>query len=95
MRLFHTTTEFVLPSILHSGLLLECAETVVPAIWLHSEERNLYALECVRRRHQLHGRGLALVVVDVPRSWITRWSRGLWRCWADVPLSRIKSWECI
>lgn len=93
MRLIHTTTEFVLPSILHSGLLLECAETVVPAIWLHVEGRNLYAIECVRRRHPHHAHQLVHLVVDVPRAWLTRWSCGLWRCWSDIPTSRIHTWE--
>jgi len=93
MRLIHTTTEFVLPSILHSGLLLECAETKVAAIWLHVEGRNLYALDCVRRRHQLHGQGIVHLVVEVPRRWLTRWSCGLGRCWSDIPTSRILEWE--
>jgi hypothetical protein len=89
MRLRHATPVRNLSSIQARGLLTEMSRGVLPAVWFHSAFATVWAVPHTSRRHGVPVTGVALLEVEVPRSWLRRGRRGLWICFRDIPPDRI------
>lgn len=87
MRLTHITPTVNVPMILSSGLdpaLSECART---EIWLCTKSKSRWAIQHVKERHKK--RHLAVISVNVPRSWLTRRQKNVWTCAKPIPTERM------
>lgn len=91
MKIYHTTTAKLLPSILSGGLQTCRSQGASPVVWLHSADRTDWAMHHVYRRHGGKLQQIVRLTVDVPRSWLRRAGDGLWSCARDVPSLRILS----
>ena len=88
-RLYHVTPIENHNSIVQNGLLLSFAlNTSRPAVWLVSKSRLSWAIKHTLRRHRASG--VSIYVVTVPRGWLTRAWRGVWRSGVDVPPLRLR-----
>lgn len=95
MRLYHTTPTVNLPSILRRGIDPRCAEGQMVAAWLHTAGKINWARCHVCRRHPDKAcvAGVTTLLVNVPRSWLTRRRRGLWTCDRGIDPARISTIE--
>ena len=89
MLIRHATPVRNLRSIRSHGLLAARALGKRPAVWLHTAERSAWAALHTVRRHRCRAEAVAILILDLPRSWLTRSRRGLWYSLRDVPPARI------
>ena len=59
------------------------------AVWLHAPGASVWAIPHTSRRHGVPVEAVAVLEVNVPRSWLRRGRRGLWICFRDIPADRI------
>jgi hypothetical protein len=90
MLVRHATPARNLNSILRGGLLCSKSQGRLPAVWICSPGKTLWAAAHVVRRHGGRIESTVVLEVDVPRSWLRRSRKGLWFCPRDVPPDRIK-----
>jgi RNA:NAD 2'-phosphotransferase (TPT1/KptA family) len=90
MLLRHATLARNLPSIIKAGLLTSKSEGKLPAVWLCSAAKTLWAAAHVVRRHGGRIESVVVLEIDVPRSWLRRSKKGLWYCDRDIPPERIR-----
>lgn len=90
MNLYHTTTQAAAGSILSEGLLISKSQGKEPVIWTHTESKIHWAITHVQRRHEVALDQVVVLEVQVPRSWLRRAWRGLWRCYRDIPAARVR-----
>jgi hypothetical protein len=84
----HTTTATNLPGILAEGLLTSKSTGKEAAVWLHVASKTHWAIAHVQRRHGVTLDQVVVLEVQVPRSWLRRAWKGLWKCGRDVPPAR-------
>ena len=70
-------------------LLTSMSGGVFLLVWLHATSASRWAVPHVGRRHGVPVQDVALLEVDVPRTWLRRTKRGLWTCDRDTPAERI------
>lgn len=85
----HATTRERLASIRSLGLLTAHSRGRLAAVWLHATNRTAWAMIHTVQRHDCQLTDVAVIEVDVPRSWVRRHSSGLWYCLRDIPPSRL------
>jgi hypothetical protein len=90
MLLRHATLARNLPSIIKAGLLTGRSLGKLPAVWLCSAAKTLWAAAHVVRRHGGRIESVVVLEIDVPRSWLRRSKKGLWYCPDDIPSQRIR-----
>jgi hypothetical protein len=89
MLLRHATPSRNLDSIGRRGLLTSMSRGALLAVWLHSPGASAWAIPHTSRRHSVPVEAVAVLEVNVPRSWLRRGRRGLWICFNDIPPDRI------
>src|SRR5258708_7570330 len=89
MLIRHATPARNLRSVRARGLLTSLAQGRRPAVWLHTSERSAWAALHTVRRHKCRAESVAILILDIPRAWLTRSRRGLWYCLRDIPPARI------
>ncbi|MBI1926940.1 hypothetical protein HYR99_22185, partial [Candidatus Poribacteria bacterium] len=62
-----------------------------PEIWLVTPSRTRWAVQHVKERHKK--RHLAVIEVNVPRSWLRRRRQGIWTCERAIPTERLHLME--
>jgi hypothetical protein len=89
--LYHATTTSNIDSILLSGLLTRFARkgAKIQGVWLHAPSKSAWALLHTQGRHSASLEHVLVLEVNVPRSWLKRFQRGLWYCTQDIPPTRI------
>jgi hypothetical protein len=90
MLLRHATLARNLPSIIRAGLLTSKSQGKLPAVWLCSAAKTLWAGWHVVRRHGGRIESVVVLEIDVPRRWLRRSKKGLWYCRYDIPPERIR-----
>jgi hypothetical protein len=90
MRVHHASWGRLLGSICRHGLLTSKSQGRLPAVWLCSPAKTLWAAAHVFHRHGGRIEGVVVLELDVPRSWLRRSRKGLWYCRRDVPPDRIR-----
>ena len=90
MILRHATAERRLASILRGGIDPAYSRGRILAGWLHAASSTSWAVLHVERRHQVRGSQVVVLEVDVPRSWLRRWGKGLWYCTRLIPPERFR-----
>ena len=90
MLVRHATPARNLNSILRRGLLCSHSEGKLPAVWVCSPGKTVWAAAHVVRRHGGRIESTVVLELDVPRSWLRRNRKGLWYCPRDVPPHRIR-----
>jgi len=91
MRLTHITPTVNVPMILSSGLDPNASECERPEVWLCTPGRTRWAVRHVKERHGK--RHLAVIEVNVPRSWLTRRRQRIFTCDRRIPVERIILWR--
>ena len=76
----HATPLRNVRSILRSGLLPGLARGRLKAVWLHTPSRSSWAIPHVANRHHVQEELVAVLTVEVPRSWLRKRGRGVWCC---------------
>jgi hypothetical protein len=89
-RLCHATFTRHLGSICRGGLLTAKSTGKLPAVWLCSPAKALWAVAHVVKRHGGRIESVVVLEVDVPRRWLRRSRKGLWFTRHDVPPDRIR-----
>ena len=79
-----------LTRILRRGQLGSHSEGKLPAVWVCSPGKTLWAAAHVVRRHGGRIESTVVLELDVPRSWLRRNRKGLWYSVRDVPADRIR-----
>jgi hypothetical protein len=90
MLLRHATLARNLPSIIKAGLLTSKSQGKLPAVWLCSAAKTLWAAAHVVRRHGGRIESVVVLEIDVPRRWLRRSKKGLWYCPRDIAADRIR-----
>jgi hypothetical protein len=90
MLLRHATPRRNLPAIKRAGLLTAKSLGRLPAVWLHAPARSAWAAVHVVRRHGGRVENVAILELDVPRSWLKRNRKGIWYTRRDVPPARFR-----
>ncbi len=90
MLLRHATIVKNLPSIIKAGLLTSKSLGKLPAVWLCSAAKTLWATGHVVRRHGGRIESVVVLEVEVPRDWLRRSKKGLWYCRRDISPDRIR-----
>jgi hypothetical protein len=90
MLLRHATLARNLNSILRHGLLCSHSKGKLPAVWLCTPAKTLWAAAHVVDRHGGRIESTVVLEVDVPRSWLRRHRKGLFYCPRDIPPGRIR-----
>jgi hypothetical protein len=93
MLLRHATLARNLPSIIKAGLLTSKSQGKLPAVWLCSAAKTLWAAAHVVRRHGGRIESVVVLEIDVPRSWLKRHggaAKGLWYSLSDIPPRSIR-----
>lgn len=91
MKLVHFTPTVNTPMILSQGLDPNLSECERPLIWLCTKSKSRWAVRHIRERHGK--RHLAVIEVNVPRSWLTRRRERVWTCERAIPTERIRLME--
>lgn len=91
MKLRHATPIGNLPSILAGGISPDLSEGERPEIWLCTKSKSRWAVQHVKERHKK--RHLAVIEVNVPRSWLTRRRKRIFTCDRRIPVERIILWR--
>jgi hypothetical protein len=89
MLLRHATPARNLSSIRARGLLTGMARGALRLVWLHTTGASRWAVPHIGRRHGVPVQDVALLEVEVPRSWVRRNRAGLWTSDRDIPPDRI------
>jgi hypothetical protein len=90
MLLRHATPARNLNSILRLGLLCSHSKGKLPAVWVCSPCKTLWAAAHVVRRHGGRIESTVVLELDVPRSWLRRNRKGLWYSPRDIPPGRVR-----
>jgi hypothetical protein len=90
MLLRHATLARNLNSILRRGLLCSYSKGKLPAVWLCTPAKTLWAAAHVVERHGGRIESVVVLEVSVPRSWLRRHRKGLFYCPRDVPPVHIR-----
>jgi hypothetical protein len=90
MLLRHATLASNLPSIIKAGLLTSKSQGKLPAVWLCSAAKTLWAAAHVVRRHGGRIESVVVLEIDVPRRWLRRSKKGLWYSRHDIPPERVR-----
>jgi hypothetical protein len=90
MLLRHATLARHVNSILRRGLLKAKSTGKRAAVWLCSAAEVYWAMAHVVGRHGGSIKGVVVLSVDVPRSWLRRHRKGLWYVPRDIPPERIR-----
>jgi hypothetical protein len=90
MLLRHATLARNRPSIIKAGLLTSKSQGKLPAVWLCSTAKTLWAAAHVVRRHGGRIESVVVLEIDVPRPWLRRSKKGLWYSRYDIPPERIR-----
>jgi hypothetical protein len=94
MLYVHATTLDHLASIRSGGLQVRHHRLRRPAIWLVSQHMGPWAAAHAMHRHRIGPQDVALVYVELPRSWVRRCRyAGQWWCPRDVPAECIRRVE--
>jgi hypothetical protein len=89
LLLFHSTPGRNSYSIFSLGVTIESALTPPKRIWLHTWRKRKWARLHLAVRYKVDPRHITSFAVDIPRSWLTRHSRGLWKCERTIPGCRL------
>jgi hypothetical protein len=73
-----------------AGVLCSKSKGKLPAVWLCSAAKTLWAAAHVIRRHGGRIESVVVLEVTVPRPWLRRSKKGLWYCPHDVPPERVR-----
>lgn len=90
MILHHTTTRKNASAILASALLCRKARGKLKAVWMHTRSRSVWAIRHVAIRRGCSVEEIVRLELDVPRSWLRRFGRGVWYCMRDIPADRVR-----
>ena len=92
MKLRHATPQQNLPSIFQEGLdpLYAVTESDKKYVWLHLPGRTAWAIQHTVRRKKVSQNDVAILEVTVPRGWLWRAWRGVWKCPDLIPPERVR-----
>lgn len=90
MRVFHTTSRKALRSINATGLKTSYALRKRAAVWLHARSLSMWAFLHVGQHKRIPITDMVCIEFDVPRSWLRRYSDGVWYCSQDVPPDKLR-----
>jgi hypothetical protein len=90
MLLRHATPARNLPSIGKRGLLCRKSRGRRKVVWLHAPAKSAWAAIHMVERHGGRVEHVAVLEVEVPRSWLRRSRKGLWYSLLDIPPERIR-----
>jgi hypothetical protein len=76
----HATTRAAWPLIQHQGLDPQYSRGKEAVVWLHSPGMSHWAVAHTIDRHHVRVEDVVVLAVRVPRSWLTRFRRGMWKC---------------
>ena len=90
MKLRHATPTGNLESILSAGLQPDRSRGKRKAVWLHSPSKTTWAILHTMKNHAVTMEAITVIELDVPRSWLVRAQKGLWRCARVIEPERIR-----
>ena len=85
MILWHATPSYNHESILSLGLCVRYSLSTARRVWLHGRAKRKWAKQHVGKKHGDKPESLVLFKVEVPDSWLHRFSDGVWWCDRDIP----------
>lgn len=88
MILRHATTTANAGQIRREGLRVAHALGKEKAIWLHTTSKTHWAIAHTQKRHGVSLEEVIILEVNVPRSQLKRAWKGLWKCYADISMTR-------
>lgn len=90
MKKYHITAAVNIPLIFRDGLLTRFSKGKRKAVWCVSASMVPWA--CMHTLAKIGGtvESLAVLEIDVPRSWMRKHGKGLWYIPRDVPRDRIR-----
>ena len=92
MKLRHTTPSANVENILQEGL--DPRYAVTPSakkyIWLHTPQRTPWAIGHTVKRKQVPADEVVILEVSVPKGWLWRAWRGVWKCPDVIPPERLR-----
>jgi hypothetical protein len=77
---FHATTQEAWQRIQHRGLDPAYAQGKDPAVWLHTAGFTTWAVAHTIDRHHVPVEAVVILQVRIPRPWLVRFRRGMWKC---------------
>ena len=78
MQLYHATLKRNLDSIQKHGIHPSFSKGAEKGIWLHTRSKTEWAILHTQRRHKCTLDDIAVLMVQIPRSKLTRRRRGIW-----------------
>ena len=84
----HATQHENLASIQQHGLLPERSQGKLKVTWLHTPSRTEWAILHTIGRHGETLEDIIVIEIDLPRSWLVRAQKGLWKCGRTIPAAR-------
>ena len=91
ITLRHATPRANLRSILSGGLDPARSKGPRQEVWLHSPCRTAWAILHTGQRHLINTNDIAVITVQIPRSWMTRRRRCIWTVKCVIGPERIVS----
>jgi hypothetical protein len=85
VRLIHTTRIPVLSDILSRGIRRDKARSKAKRCWLHRRALKSWARKHVSDRHHVDLSAVVCIEVEVPESWLFRFSAGVFYVERDIP----------
>ncbi len=89
MLLFHSTPGSNSLSIHKLGICTESARIEPHRIWLHTWRKRKWARLHLAVRYKCDPRQITSFAVDLPRAWVTKFSRGIWTCERTIHSNRL------
>ena len=90
MLLRHATPARNVASILRHGLLCAKSQGRRKVVWLHAPAKSWWALIHTVERHGGRVEHVAVLEVELLRSWLRKSRKGLWYSVRDIPPDRIR-----
>jgi hypothetical protein len=92
MRLRHATTRERADQILREGFRVAKAdpEAKIKGCWFHSPSASAWGVLHTIRKHKAVLENVVVIEVEIPRSKLTKFRRGLWYTKTDVAASAIR-----
>ncbi len=92
MKLRHATTKKAAAAIARQGFRLDKAdpEAKIKGVWLHTPSASPWAVLHTIRKHGARLADVVVIEVEIPRSQLRRFRRGLWYAQVNIPASAIR-----
>lgn len=89
MRVRHATKRQNVSSIVKEGLRPDLCKGKIQAVWLHTQSKSAWAILHTQKRHKVSMDDIVILEIEIPRSWLRRWAKGIWLCERNIPFERV------